>query len=384
MRTTGQRTKLATPAAAFLLLTLCLWCSSEASAQWTTSNGNTTTTDKVGINAPGAPNPTSKLEVGGQADNLFQVTSTGSSATDTVANFSSGVGSILIVRGNGNIGIGTTAPANLLHVRGTGVSTVQVQAGSTYTGYLSMWEQGSLLLSNNRDPRTGNNYNAASPGTQLILGNSGDGQRGDLVFQTTSAGTTAAVTELVRFKASGNVGVGTATPAAKLDVNADSNTAVAINATGAISATGAITGATVSATYQDVAEWVPSTQKLAPGTVVVLDAGRANHVVASSSVYDTKVAGVVSAEPGIILGTGGEGRVKVATTGRVKVKVDASRGAIRVGDLLVTSGVEGLAMKSVPVDLGGTLIHRPGTIIGKALESLEGGLGEILVLLSLQ
>ena len=71
-------------------------------------------------------------------------------------------------------------------------------------------------------------------------------------------------------------------------------------------------------------------------------------------------------------------------TGRVKVKVDATRGAIRIGDLIVTSGVEGVAMRSVPVDLGGTQIHRPGTIIGKALEPLAGGVGEILVLLSLQ
>jgi hypothetical protein len=50
----------------------------------------------------------------------------------------------------------------------------------------------------------------------------------------------------------------------------------------------------------------------------------------------------------------------------------------------VTSDVEGVAMKSVPVDLGGTQIHRPGTIIGKALEALDKGTGEILVLLSLQ
>jgi hypothetical protein len=41
-------------------------------------------------------------------------------------------------------------------------------------------------------------------------------------------------------------------------------------------------------------------------------------------------------------------------------------------------------MKSQPVDLGGVLIHRPGTIIGKALEPLPSGEGEILVLLSLQ
>jgi hypothetical protein len=41
-------------------------------------------------------------------------------------------------------------------------------------------------------------------------------------------------------------------------------------------------------------------------------------------------------------------------------------------------------MKSVPVNLGGVEMHRPGTIIGKALEPLEKGTGEILVLLSLQ
>ena len=41
-------------------------------------------------------------------------------------------------------------------------------------------------------------------------------------------------------------------------------------------------------------------------------------------------------------------------------------------------------MGSGPLDFGGTPIHRPGTLIGKALEPLEKGVGEILVLLSLQ
>jgi hypothetical protein len=74
----------------------------------------------------------------------------------------------------------------------------------------------------------------------------------------------------------------------------------------------------------------------------------------------------------------------VATTGRVRVKVDATSAPIRVGDLLVTSDKEGSAMRSQPLDLGGTPIHRPGTLIGKALEPLAKGVGEILVLLSLQ
>jgi hypothetical protein len=68
----------------------------------------------------------------------------------------------------------------------------------------------------------------------------------------------------------------------------------------------------------------------------------------------------------------------------VKVKVDATAGPIQVGDLLVTSDKEGIARKSEPLSLGGVAIHRPGTLIGKALEPLEKGTGEILVLLSLQ
>jgi hypothetical protein len=178
----------------------------------------------------------------------------------------------------------------------------------------------------------------------------------------------------------GNVGIGTTTPTptAKLDVNGNANV------TGNFNATGTITGGTIEAKYQDVAEWVPSTQKLSPGTVVVLDRARANHVLASATAYDTGVAGVVSGQPGVILGVAGEGKVMVATTGRVKVRVDASHAPVRIGDLIVTSDVEGVAMRSEPVTLAGRQMHAPGTIIGKALEPLEKGVGEILVLLSLQ
>jgi hypothetical protein len=140
----------------------------------------------------------------------------------------------------------------------------------------------------------------------------------------------------------------------------------------------------IAAKFQDVAEWVPSRQRLAAGTVVVLDPDRNNEVLASTRAYDTGVAGVVSARPGLALGERGEGKVLVATTGRVKVKVDATRAPVKVGDLLVTSGVEGVAMRSVPLRIKGVAMHRPGTIVGKALEPLAGGVGEILVLLSLQ
>ncbi len=170
----------------------------------------------------------------------------------------------------------------------------------------------------------------------------------------------------------GNIGIGIPYPTKKLDVVGD------------INASGTITGGNIVAKYQDVAEWVPADRPMAAGTVVALDPTRSNLVIPSSSAYDTRVAGVVSENPGVILGEAGAGKTMVATTGRVRVKVDATKGPIMVGDLLVTSGEEGLAMRSEPIDVGGAKIHRPGTIIGKALEPLAKGKGEILVLLSLQ
>src|SRR5262249_50044479 len=124
----------------------------------------------------------------------------------------------------------------------------------------------------------------------------------------------------------------------------------------------------IAAKYQDVAEWVPAMRALAPGTVVSLNRTQSNFVEASSKAYDTRVAGVISERPGIALGERGENKVLVATTGRVRLRVDATHAPIEIGDLLVTGEKEGVAMKSVPVNIGGVEIHRPGTLIGKALE----------------
>jgi hypothetical protein len=63
----------------------------------------------------------------------------------------------------------------------------------------------------------------------------------------------------------------------------------------------------------------------------------------------------------------------VAVTGLATVKADAQYGAIRAGDLLVTSATPGHAMK-VPE------LFAAGTVVGKALESLEAGTGPIQVL----
>jgi hypothetical protein len=243
-------------------------------------------------------------------------------------------GAAFTILNGGNVGVGTTTPGYKLDVNGTINATGILVNGSPISGGGSQWTSGTNSIS----------YSA------------------------------------------GNVGIGTSGTSYKLDVNGSTNVTGNLNVagTGNINAVGTITGGKIVATYQDMAEWVPSSEEIPAGTVVVLDVTKSNQVVRSTQSYDTRVAGVVSAQPGIALGESGANKVLVATTGRVMVKVDASRAPIHIGDLLVTSDVSGVAMKSEPINLGGRKMHMPGTLIGKALEPLEKGSGKILVLLSLQ
>lgn len=282
------------------------------------------------------------------------------------------------IHSNGNVSIGTDVmPTYKLHVQGGSINSSEAlcingDCRSSWASVSGPWTPGSGSIN-----YTGGSVGigTSTPVYSLDVNGSANGFRAKAA--SAAAGDTIATFEnnsaiKMIVRANGNVGIGTTSPAKTLDVNGD------------INAVGTITGGNIQAKYQDVAEWVESSQELSAGTVVVLDPDKNNQVVASTQSYDTSVAGVISLKPGIALGEHGEGRVLVATTGRVKIKVDASKGPIRIGDLLVTSDKEGVAMKSMPVKFGGVRMHRPGTLIGKALEPLETGTGEILVLLSLQ
>jgi hypothetical protein len=272
---------------------------------------------------------------------------------------------LTVMNANGNVGVGTTAPAVRLSVNGSGTNVYNTDA----------WIENNMHIQGNETISQGGGRGRMRLGTAwgyvgLYAERTSAGVENDLVLgagsNTVRVGPGGGISQSL-IVPNGRIGIGTSAPAAALDVQGDIRVSGNINAK-----------------YQDVAEWVPSVQKLAAGTVVVLDTRHSNHVAASAASYDTRVAGVISAQPGISLGEAGEGKVLVATTGRVKVKVDATRAPIQIGDLIVTSDVEGVAMKSEPIQFGGRQIHAPGTIIGKALEPLDKGTGEILVLLSLQ
>ena len=127
-----------------------------------------------------------------------------------------------------------------------------------------------------------------------------------------------------------------------------------------------------------------SGKKIPEGSVVVIDEENPGHLKQATRAYDTRVAGIISGANGVKAGISLhqegllEGGQNVALTGRVFVKVDASFGAIKPGDLLTTSDTPGHAMKVTDSS------KSQGAILGKAMTALNEGQGMVLVLVSLQ
>lgn len=151
-----------------------------------------------------------------------------------------------------------------------------------------------------------------------------------------------------------------------------------VNGNGAVYANGGF-----NSSGADVAEYVPSTQKLEPGDVVAIDNDSGGAFRLATIANSTAVAGVISTQPGLTMNTSEQdnkaarGEPRLALTGRVPVKVSAENGAIRPGDLLVSSSVPGHAMRA-PAN------PRPGTVIGKAMQPLDHATGTIEMLVMLR
>src|SRR5688500_4935530 len=352
MRTTKRRTNaLAVLVCVLTLVPVLLLWPTGANAQWTTNgtNINNTNSGNVGV---GTPTPSSRLTVVGPVVNgvyTVQIDSTagglagsqhgilliGTAATTSLtagattingsaphininaadnSNFTAtfgntgGVGRVLRLRSsavgttpvmqlegnnggtvtlsalaNGNVGIGTASPDSFakLHLYGSGPFGQDLQTTST------QWTRLRFITP------------ARTWGFFLDGGTAGLGAGKFGLYDYTADAFRMVV------DTAGNFGIGTPTPANKLHV------------AGSITVDG-----NINAKYQDVAEWVDSSQELPPGTVVVLDSAQSNQVIASTQSHDSRVAGVISRQPGVVLGEAGEGRVLVASTGRVKVKVD--------------------------------------------------------------
>ena len=279
---------------------------------------------------------------------------------------------------NGNLGIGIASPTSKVHVY------------STTTGYTEAIKlQGSvdplngstrIVLTNPKATLYLNAYGSTAPG---LLGNAvaiagtgsrfvlGSGPGSPIAFFTNN--NYLNMNAQLYIGSNGNVGIGTSTPAVKLDVVGEAQVKV-LNITG---------GSDLSEQFN-----VNSINKakIEPGMVVCIDAQNPGKLVVSSKAYDRTVAGIISGagdvKSGMIMGQArsiANGDHPVALTGRVFVMADATKHAIAPGDLLTTSNTPGHAMKATdPSKL-------QGAALGKAMTGMDKGKkGLVLVLVSLQ
>jgi len=126
----------------------------------------------------------------------------------------------------------------------------------------------------------------------------------------------------------------------------------------------------------DIAEHFQSGDSLEAGDLVVLDTSLGNDYVARTNTpYNPLAIGVVSTQPGIVLGGANynpETRVPIALAGRVPIKVSTVNGSISAGDMLTASRIPGHAMKATESSSG---------VIGMALESFSEENGKIMMLI---
>ena len=113
----------------------------------------------------------------------------------------------------------------------------------------------------------------------------------------------------------------------------------------------------------------------AAGDVVVISADEDLTLCKSTRRFDTKVAGVISADPAFILGTEEE-NMPLALSGIVACNVTAENGPVDKGDLLVSSSLPGYAMRADAQEI------TPGMVVGNALDALPQGKGKIHILVN--
>jgi hypothetical protein len=316
--------------------------------------------DATGFVGIGTTTPFAQLSVHSvSADNspLFVVASTTPNQVATTTAF--------IIDNNGNVGIGTGVPGALLEVNGS-LSNYDDASPTTY----------ELARIQNTD-------NSGGAGLQMLVGDaasyilglrdsSGAG-RGDIAFITeTTDGTRE---EKMRIKYSGNVGIGTTTPEYLLSVDGDMQVfqgglcvddgtwTCPTNLTD-----GTIYAETTGISEIDLAENYPTRDEtLEAGEIVSIDMENPGYVTKTEQSYDSKIVGVISTKPGVLLGgicknNDCSMNIPVALAGRVPVKVNLDSGPIKIGDPLTSaSTTSGYAMKAT----------QKGRIIGFALEEFN-------------
>ena len=190
--------------------------------------GNTATSDRLSVTGTDFQNAAYFL--GGATTGAsygLQIRS-GTNSTDYALQISNRAGGELFrVRGDGNVGIGTTSPSTLLHVN-SGTTATQTIANFAAANYSSASSRTYIQI--------GTQY---GDGSSRIGSINTTGNQSALVFQTHAA-TSDVWNDAMYINGSGNVGIGTASPGTQLQIEASSSPTIRLNATSAAGGAGSI------------------------------------------------------------------------------------------------------------------------------------------------
>jgi len=316
---------------------------------------------------------------------------------------------------SGYLGVGTNSPNAVVHSRSSG-NVPSFLAGGSSADYAVLntrpmqfghWDGSSVFTERMRIGPTGNvgigttTPNAAldvvggvditrtTNATALDIQHSGALTNPLVNIETASNG--PAIANLLQIK-TGSIFL--PSTVRFIECVRDTDVKFRVDGDGDVTADGQFTGG--GADFAEMMAVSSGVSSVEAGDVLVIDPGGARSVLKSSQSRSTLVAGIYSTKPGFVGSerdwdkpsgesmvnysmadmAGAFNEIPMAVVGIVPCKVSAENGAIKPGDLLVTSTTRGHAMRDDD--------PKNGTVVGKALGYLNSGTGVIKVLVTLQ
>ena len=222
---------------------------------------------------------------------------------------SSSLATDTIFKNTGNVGIGTTSPSTKLQISSTMSSTPTSNIFLDVDGSNVNGGGGSIIFNTSASAGTASGYNAKITGTREGGGTGGDSRLG---FWTTLVSSSTAPQERMTITKEGNVGIGTTSPGAKLDV---------------------------TGSYGDVIKAVSGSQNITTNFVAPSTGSGLNNIISTAGEFNI---GTSDAQP-FSLVTNSISRIAVLSSGNVGIgttspgsKLEVSSGVGANGDSILT------------------------------------------------